>query len=216
MTLWTPPPDALPAAHWRPCEADCARACHATLRWPVRPVLADGPVADVGPVVAMPAVPDPPHSLLALCGEAGLRRLVQRHMTRLRLTPLFESTGPQAQDCFDCVAERVADFVIEACGGPLYWSEHHSPHHGLAAGAGWPVLLDEVGREIWLVQLWHSFADVGLATKLRADFWGWAEPLSLHLLVPRARRAGVRRYPFHTVQSWFGAGPQSALGASGA
>jgi truncated hemoglobin YjbI len=218
MTLWTPPPDDdLPAAHWHPCEADCPRACQATLQWPVRQALADGPWADAGAMVAMPAVPDPPHSLLALCGEAGLRRLVHRHMSRLRLTPLLASANAQTQDCFDCVAERVADFVIESCGGPLYWSERHSPHRGLAAGAGWPVLLDEIGREIWLVQLWHSFADVGLAEKLRADFWHWAEPLSLHLLVPRARRAGVRRYPFHTVKRWFSSALQApADGASGA
>lgn len=198
-SMWEPP------ARWAPCpdtatRSTCARACVATLRWPVRQAEHAGRYPPP-PMVAMPAVPDPPHSLLALCGEAGLRRLVHRHMTRLRLTPLLaEHDGVE---CFDCVTERVGDFVIESCGGPLYWSQRHSPHRGVNAGAGWPVLLDEIGREIWLVQLWHSLDDVGLSEALRADVWRWAEPLSLHLLVPRARQAGVRRYPFERVRSWF-------------
>jgi truncated hemoglobin YjbI len=189
-------PPAEPArARWRPCD----RACRATLRWPVRsPADKAGEWPDTPPL-ALPALPPPAHSLLALCGEAGLRRLVHRHMARLRLTPLLDQTGP----CVDCVTERVGDFVIERCGGPLYYSERHAR---LTAGAGWPVLLDEAGRDIWLVQLWHSFDDVGLSNRLRADFWAWAEPLSLHLLAPRARHAGVRRYPVETVRSWF-AGP---------
>jgi truncated hemoglobin YjbI len=202
----TDAPDDNPApARWRPCDRAC-NACHATLRWPVRAATESSiSLHDLRPAAAaLPSVPQPAHSLLALCGEAGLRRLVHRHMTRLRLTPLLADM----HDCFDCIAERVADFVIESCGGPLYWSERHSPHQGLTAGAGWPVLLDEVGREIWLVQLWHSLDDVGLSERLRADFWHWAEPLSLHLLAPRARQGEIRRYPFELVSGWFRSAPE--------
>lgn len=189
------PPDLPAPARWQPCD----HACQRTLRWPVRqdaPLLPEGDGPALPPPAALPAVPPPAHSVLALCGEAGIRRLVHRHMTRLRLTPLLA----EVQDCFDCVADRVADFVIESCGGPLYYSQHHSR---LQAGGGLPVLLDEVGREIWLVQLWHSFDDVGWPRGLRADLWRWAEPLSLHLLAPRARRAPLRRYPFEEVRAWF-------------
>ena len=203
-----PPCDTLEAAApacWRPCE----RACHATLRWPVHTIDAEplrhrhpghpGDTARQPPSARpaqLPPVPPPAHSLLALCGEAGLRRLVHRHMTRLKLTPLFAPV----RDCFDCIAERVADFVVESCGGPLYYSERHAH---LQAGAGLPVLLDESGRELWLVQLWHSLDDVGLPEHLRADYWHWAEPLSLHLLAPRERRQPLRRYPFELVSGWF-------------
>lgn len=196
------PPEPASPARWRPCD----HACRATLRWPVRqdgtPPSADAPGAWPTPA-PLPEVPPPAHSVLALCGESGLRRLVHRHMTRLQLTPLLDDV----QDCFDCVADRVADFVIESCGGPLYYSERHSR---LQAGAGLPVLLDEVGREIWLVQLWHSFDDVGLPHWLRADLWRWAEPLSIHLLAPRARRLPLRRYPFEEVRGWFRPPPPAA------
>ena len=75
--------------------------------------------------------------------------------------------------------------VVEACGGPLYYSERHTR---LMAGAGLP----------W---------------PLRADYWGWAEPLSVHLLAPQARHPGLTRYPYDTVRSRFAATPPRGLPA---
>ncbi len=188
-------------ARWVPCD----RACYLTLHWPV----AAETQAERGPGLppaCMPQLPQPPHRLLAVCNEEGLRALVHAHMQRLRRTPLFARAGR----CFDCVAQRVADFVVEACGGPLYYSERHSR---LQAGAGLPLLLDEEGREVWLVQLWHAFDDAGFPPSVRADFWNWAEPLSIHLLAPQARRGNLTRYAYDTVRSWFPAGMPAAGGA---
>nr|WP_260400570.1 oxygen-binding protein [Paraburkholderia bannensis] len=181
---------APPRARWTPCT----RACYRTLHWPVVQSSRERPVR--GEQTLCPPLPAPPHRLLAICEEAGLRDLVRQHMRRLRTTPLFVHAG----DCFDCVTERVADFVVEACGGPLYYSQRHAH---LQAGAGLPLLLDEDGRELWLVQLWHAFDDVNFPTALRADFWGWAEPLSVYLLAPRARHDRLTRYAYDTVRSWF-------------
>lgn len=185
-------------ARWTPCQ----RACYQTLQWPIAETLAgaDGTPARRGVAALEPAclpqLPQPAHRLLALCNEAGLRRLVQLHMNRLRPTPLFARAG----SCFDCVAQRVADFVVEACGGPLYYSERHTR---LRAGGGLPLLLDAEGREIWLVQLWHALDDADFPAALRADYWRWAEPLSVYLLAPQARHPGLTRYPYDTVRSWF-------------
>lgn len=196
-----------PRARYLPCS----RACYQTLVWP-RGAAGTAGAASVGGGGAgwqgepgppagslhqrLPQLPQPPHRLLALCNEEGLRRLVALHMARLRNTPLFAQAGP----CFDCVAHRVADFVVESCGGPLYYSQRHSR---LQAGYGLPLLLDPPGRELWLVQLWHAMDDADLAPALRADYWNWAEPLSVHLLAPQARHAGLSRYPYDTVRSWF-------------
>src|ERR1035437_3353849 len=95
------------------------------------------------------ALPQPAQRLLAECGEEGLRHLVQLHMQRLRHTALLS----RSDNCFEYVAQRVADFVVEACGGPLFYSAHHAD---LQAGAGLPLLLDAQAREVWLVQLWHA------------------------------------------------------------
>ncbi|TDV15727.1 oxygen-binding protein [Paraburkholderia caballeronis] len=185
--------EAAPRARWTPCT----RACYRTLHWPVAQPSRDRSVRATHAARAVcPPLPAPPHRLLAICEEAGLRELVRQHMRRLRTTPLFVHAG----DCFDCVTERVADYVVEACGGPLYYSQRHAH---LQAGAGLPLLLDEDGRELWLVQLWHAFDDVNFPPALRADFWGWAEPLSVHLLAPRARHDGLTRYAYDTVRSWF-------------
>lgn len=193
-----------PSARYSPCS----RACYQTLAWPRGAAGTAGGGRGVGgwqgdpdqPAGSLhqrlPQLPQPPHRLLALCSEEGLRRLVALHMARLRNTPLFAQAGP----CFDCVAQRVADFVVESCGGPLYYSQRHSR---LQAGYGLPLLLDPPGRELWLVQLWHAMDDAGLAPGLRADYWNWAEPLSVHLLTPQARHAGLSRYPYDTVRSWF-------------
>lgn len=202
---WGPDDSSVSQACWVPCE----RACYQTLQWPVSDTSPDpGCSADPGTLPntfaaagtqgagGMPWVPQPTHRLLAICHEEGLRQLVHRHMQRLRHTPLFSRSGK----CFVCVSQRVADFVVEACGGPLYYSERHSR---LQAGAGLPLLLDEAGREIWLVQLWHAFDDVRFPEHLRADFWSWAEPLSVQFLAPRARHRVLTRYPYDTVRSWF-------------
>lgn len=189
-----PNPGATPRARWTPCT----RACYRTLQWPVAPFPHERRDA-VGPTVC-PTLPAPPHRLLAICTEAGLRDLVACHMARLKTTPLFARAG----DCFDCIVERVADFVVESCGGPLYFSQRHAR---LQAGAGLPLLLDEEGRELWLVHLWHAFDDVGLPSALRADFWRWAEPLSVQLLAPHARHDRLTRYSYDTVQSWFAMPP---------
>lgn len=199
MNLTTPAETSSSHARWVPCR----RACALTLQWPVADTaagradaLAQRGAVPFLPATCLPQLPQPAHRLLALCDEEGLRRLVQLHMKRLRPTPLFARAGA----CFDCVTQRVADFVVEACGGPLYYSERHTR---LMAGAGLPLLLDEEGREIWLVQLWHAFDDAQFPAPLRADYWNWAEPLSVRLLAPQARHHGLTRYPYDTVRSWF-------------
>lgn len=76
------------------------------------------------------------------------------------------------------------------------------------------MLLDEEGREVWLVQLWHAFDDAGFPPAVRADFWNWAEPLSIYLLALQARRRELTRYAYDTVRSWFPARASRIAGAS--
>ncbi|RUP24544.1 MAG: hypothetical protein EKK45_24280 [Curvibacter sp.] len=177
-------------------DRPCSHACYQTLAWPRGAGGMAGTPGGGALRQRLPQLPQPSHRLLALCHEVGLRRLVALHMARLRNTPLFAQAGP----CFDCVAQRVADFVVESCGGPLYYSQRHSR---LQAGHGLPLLLDAPGRELWLVQLWHAMDEAALTPALQADYWNWAEPLSVHLLAPQARHAGLSRYPYDTVRSWF-------------
>lgn len=193
MRNMNPSPSVEPSAP-RACWTPCSQACYQTLSWPA--ASASTVRQPRRAPFDAPVLPQPAHRLLALCDETGLRKLVLHHMRRLRHSPLFA----RSRNCFDCVASRIADFVVESCGGPLYYSQRHAH---LQAGAGLPLLLDEAGRELWLVQLWHTFDDIGFPPALRADFWAWAEPLSIHLLAPHARHGTPRRYPYDTVRGWF-------------
>ncbi|MGF6508930.1 hypothetical protein OKW26_004757 [Paraburkholderia sp. 32] len=94
----------------------------------------------------------------------------------------------------------MADFVVESCGGCCITA---SGMRICRRAFGPPLLFDEEGREPWLIQLWHAFDDVGFPPALRADFWGWAKPLSEHRLAPHARHAGRTRYTYDAVRSWF-------------
>ncbi|CAD6561120.1 hypothetical protein LMG28727_07347 [Paraburkholderia kirstenboschensis] len=180
----------------RPRCTPCTRACRLTLQWPVAESQQQGPRARALPPACVPALPQPPHPLLAICDEARWRDLALYHLQGLRLMPLVARVGHG----FDCIASRVADFVVEPWGGPLYCGERHAH---LQADSGPPLLLDEEGREPWLVQPWHAFNDIGFPPALRADFRGGADSLSERRLAPHARHAGRTRYTYDTVRSSF-------------
>src|SRR5450830_1650190 len=93
-----------PSARYIPCS----RACYQTLVWPRGAAGTAGAAGggggwqgEPGQLAGslhqrLPQLPQPPHRLLALCNEEGLRRLVALHMARLRNTPLFAQAGPRA------------------------------------------------------------------------------------------------------------------------
>src|ERR1035437_5886129 len=136
--------NAASGAEIRSTRKSCDRACYKTLQWPVDLRHGAEQLSASTPRhgTALPQLPQPAHRLLAECGEEGLRHLVQLHMQRLRHTALLS----RSDKCFECVAQRVADFVVEACGGALFYSAHHA---SMQAGAGLPLLLDAEAREVW-------------------------------------------------------------------
>src|SRR5450830_1650192 len=105
----------------------------------------------------------------------------------VRCTSACPNCPSRRTDCWPCATRR-------GCAGwwPCTWRACATRH-----------CLPRPGRELWLVQLWHAMDDAGLPPGLRADYWNWAEPLSVHLLTPQARHAGLSRYPYDTVRSWF-------------
>ena len=138
------------------------------------------------PVAAQACVPALPRPKQPIA-PSMLRRLVARHMSRLR------SIAPYADlldTTFQTLSQGMADFVVQSFGvnescGTL------------------PVTLDVASREFWLVQLWHAFDDVDFPMPLRPSYWCWAETLSVRQLAPSARHTQLTRYPYDTVRSWF-------------
>jgi hypothetical protein len=120
-------------------------------------------------------------------------------MARLKTTPLFARAG----DCFDCIVERVADFVVESCGGPLYFSQRHAR---LQAGAGLPLLLDEEGGSCGsCICGMHSTTSACRARCARIS--GAGRNRCRCNCSPHARHDRLTRYSYDTVQSWFAMPP---------
>lgn len=143
--------------------------------------------------LAFPPIPSPSSGRLAAVGEAALRRLVERHHERLR----DSSVGrlfPADRRSFDAVMDRIGDFVVEAVSGssPLVAANDYT----WLRAQHLSITIDETARNVWLAQLLATFDDVQFPADARADFWAWAEALSIMLINRRTMITQPRRYPF--------------------
>ena len=143
-----------------------------------------------------PEVNFPGPELLALVGEPALRDLVRHQHELLRASDIGALMSGEAAH-FASMVERIADFVVESCGGPARYT--------LAQGAGcmrsrhFGFTIDENGREVWLFCLMRALDASRLPTAQREAYWAWAEPLSIRMVNRRTQKAQPRRYPFDWV-----------------
>lgn len=122
-----------------------------------------------------------------------LRALVQRHHRRLK----DSSAGalfPADAERFLAGVERSADYVVEACGGPAYFTT--SQGKPCMRRRHFPFTIDEKAREIWLGELWLAFDDVNFPEDVRREYWEWVEPFSIRMINRRTQRDQPRRFPF--------------------
>ena len=141
----------------------------------------------------LPAVPFPSRRIFDIAGEQCLRDLVRKHHDNLRqsdIRRMFPEAGAQFED----LVERVADYVVEACGGP----PRFTPVHGNACmrARHYPFTIDEKAREIWLQCLWHAFDTADFPKSLRREYWDWMEAFSVRMINRRTMRAQPTRVPF--------------------
>jgi truncated hemoglobin YjbI len=141
----------------------------------------------------LPAVPFPSRRIFDGAGEECLRRLVRRHHENLRRSGVA-SLFPQDDAVFEALVSKVADYVVEACGGPARFT----PAHGNTCmrTRHFSFTIDERARETWLICLWRAFDDVGFPQFLRREYWDWIEPFSARMINRRTMRAQPPRFPF--------------------
>ncbi len=137
-----------------------------------------------------PEVPFPSARVLAMAGESGLRALVRRHHALLRQSEIGHLFSADDQVFAEAV-ERIADFVVEACGGPAKFSENHGS--GCMRTRHFPFTIDEQGREAWLAGLFRAIGDTGLPLEIREEYWAWMEPFSIRMINRRTMRAQPAR-----------------------
>ena len=149
--------------------------------------------ADATPELGAPSVPFPSRRIFEVAGEQALRALVLRHHQRLSESALHW-LFPAGEGDFMAGVTRAADYVVETCGGPNYFTSRHGKP--CMRKRHYPFAIDEEARDIWLHHLCLAFDDVGIPVEVRQEYWDWAEAFSIRMINRRTKRAPLRRYPF--------------------
>ena len=148
---------------------------------------------DANSELGAPPVPFPSRRIFESAGEEMLRALVRSHHRRLLESPLGQ-LFPTNEREFVAGVRRAADYVIETCGGPAYFTSHHGKP--CMRKRHYPFVIDEAARDIWLGLLCEAFDDVGFPADIRQEYWDWAEAFSIRMINHRSGRIPLRRYPY--------------------
>jgi hemoglobin len=149
--------------------------------------------ANAIPELQAPRVPFPSLRIFQVAGEQALRALVLCHHQRLSQSAL-RGLFPADQEDFLAGVTRAADYVVETCGGPNYFTARHGKP--CMRRRHYPFAIDEQARDIWLHHLYLAFDDAGIPVEVRQEYWDWAEAFSIRMINRRTERAPLRRYPF--------------------
>jgi hemoglobin len=142
-----------------------------------------------------PETPFPPATLLATVGEKGLRTLVRDHHTRLREDAEIGHLFARDDTIFLERVEKIADFVVESCGGPTAYSEAEGPDVCMRT-RHFPFEIDERAREIWLEKLFGALAASDFPTDCRRAYWKWMEAFSVRMINRRRTKAQPLRFSY--------------------
>jgi hemoglobin len=144
-----------------------------------------------------PAVQFPSMRIIDVVGEPALRQLVRRHHNLLRESEIKDLFS--ADDAiFAATVEKIADFVVESCGGSQNYSRKQEK--GCMRTRHFPFLIDEAARGIWLSCLWQALQKSEFSQIMRQEYWNWMEPFSIRMINRRTLRGQPDRYPFELVQ----------------
>jgi hemoglobin len=157
--------------------------------------------ADAIPELEAPRVPFPSRRIFKVAGEQTLRLLVLRHHQRL-LESSLRGLFPADEAGFMAGVTRAADYVVETCGGPNYFTSRHG--RACMRKRHYPFTIDEQARDIWLRHLCLALDDVGIPVEIRQEYWDWAEAFSIRMINRRREPAPLRRYPFPDLHRYRG------------
>jgi hemoglobin len=144
-----------------------------------------------------PDVPTPDQRIASDAGEDLLRKLVRRHHERLAASSVGALID-QTPEVFDATVQRIADFVIERCGGKSDYTSEQG--HVCMRVRHFPFTIDERSRDVWLRELLQALVEVEFLGSLLKAYWEWVEPMSIRMINRRTRKAQPARYPFAQVQ----------------
>lgn len=161
-----------------------------------------GKTVDAATELILPAVQFPSRRLLENVGEAKLREVVERHHALLAAGPIG-AMFPADPAVFAMLVKKVADFVVEACGGAASYSTEHG--NTCQRTRHFPFTIDETSREVWLEALFHAMDDAAFPAEACEEYWTWLEAFSVRMINRRTMKAQPVRIPFAVAPQHFGA-----------
>jgi hemoglobin len=159
-----------------------------------------GRVVDAATELILPAVSFPSRRVLDIAGEERLRQVVRRHHALLMAGPIAE-LFPKDPWVFAKLADKVADFVVESCGGASAYSEQNG---GICMRTRhFPFSIDERARETWLAALFQAMEDMDFPVEVREEYWNWLEAFSVRMINRRTMKVQPVRIPYVLAQLRF-------------
>ncbi|VVM04616.1 Group 2 truncated hemoglobin YjbI [Methylacidimicrobium tartarophylax] len=147
-----------------------------------------------------PDVPFPSPRIFAATGEEALRLLVHRHHEYLLKSPIHYLFPPD-KEALEKLVRRAADFVVEMCGGPRYYTSTRGEPR--MRSRHFPTTIDERAREVWLICYRDALKEAGFPLPILEEFWNWIEPFSIRMVNRRTTWDPPRRVPFSSIQDAF-------------
>ena len=136
-----------------------------------------------GEIGVRPPVAKPHPGFLHEVGEEKFREVVNAHYEAIKtsdiafLFPVFD------EEDFADAQKHAADFLVEVCGGPDYFTQSRGDHQMVGRHA--PFRIDEASRISWLalyIPLLEPLADEGITPEYIESFWKYLDIFSMWLV----------------------------------
>ena len=112
----------------------------------------------------------------ATVGEKGIRDLVDRHYELLKISPIKELFPIGDEEEFAAAKKHAADFFIQFCGGPQYFSQSRGAPRMVGRHA--PFRITPSARRVWLETYLEALQDVDASEEAVGSFWNYLNTFS--------------------------------------